>query len=250
MSPRRRTTASWAATPQLLSPQLADLAGVRAGQRVLDVGLWTRRAHGGAGHAAGTRRRGRRRPVRAIRRGRSSATPRRRGAAGLRGAPAVPGPRPSMPPSPSSSSTSWRIRSRVWPRWRGSPGGTASLPRASGITPASTVRSACSGRRRAGSTRTSTTNRSSRARARATWRSSSRRPGCARSRRPCCRPAWSIRASRSGGSRTPLGVGPAGAYVASLDTDRRLELRERCRALLPAAPFVLTARAWAARGLA
>ena len=46
------------------------------------------------------------------------------------------------------------------------------------------------------------------------------------------------------------GVGPAGAYVASLDPERRTELRERCRAALPNAPFVLTSRAWAARGLA
>jgi ubiquinone/menaquinone biosynthesis C-methylase UbiE len=46
------------------------------------------------------------------------------------------------------------------------------------------------------------------------------------------------------------GVGPAGAYVASLGAERRIELRERCRDLLPAAPFVLTARAWAGRGLA
>jgi SAM-dependent methyltransferase len=46
------------------------------------------------------------------------------------------------------------------------------------------------------------------------------------------------------------GVGPAGAYVAGLDAERRAELRERCRALLPTAPFVLTSRAWAARGLA
>ena len=46
-----------------------------------------------------------------------------------------------------------------------------------------------------------------------------------------------------------LGVGPAGAYVASLDADRRAALRERCRATLPPAPFVLTARAWSARGL-
>ena len=46
------------------------------------------------------------------------------------------------------------------------------------------------------------------------------------------------------------GVGPAGSYVASLDPDRRAELRERCRAMLPVAPFTLTARAWAARGLA
>jgi SAM-dependent methyltransferase len=46
------------------------------------------------------------------------------------------------------------------------------------------------------------------------------------------------------------GVGPAGSYVASLDTDRRTQLRETCRALLPKGPFVITARAWAARGLA
>jgi len=47
-----------------------------------------------------------------------------------------------------------------------------------------------------------------------------------------------------------LGVGPAGAHVTGLDPERRAELRERCRALLPEPPFLLTARAWAARGLA
>ena len=46
------------------------------------------------------------------------------------------------------------------------------------------------------------------------------------------------------------GVGPAGAHVASLDPDRQLELRERCRSLAGEPPFVVTARAWAARGLA
>jgi SAM-dependent methyltransferase len=46
-----------------------------------------------------------------------------------------------------------------------------------------------------------------------------------------------------------LGVGPAGVYAAGLDPNRRVELRERCRERLPAAPFVVTARAWAARGL-
>jgi len=46
------------------------------------------------------------------------------------------------------------------------------------------------------------------------------------------------------------GVGPAGSYVTSLDAARQAELRERCRAVLPGAPFVVTARAWAARGLA
>ena len=46
-----------------------------------------------------------------------------------------------------------------------------------------------------------------------------------------------------------LGVGPAGGFAARLDEARLAELRERCRALLPPAPFVLTSRAWAARGL-
>jgi SAM-dependent methyltransferase len=46
-----------------------------------------------------------------------------------------------------------------------------------------------------------------------------------------------------------LGVGPAGAYVASLDPGRRAKLREQCRAMLPAPPFALTAQAWAARGV-
>jgi len=46
------------------------------------------------------------------------------------------------------------------------------------------------------------------------------------------------------------GVGPAGAYVAALDPERREALREACRALLPDAPFRLTAVAWAARGRA
>lgn len=45
------------------------------------------------------------------------------------------------------------------------------------------------------------------------------------------------------------GVGPAGAYVMRLDPGRRDEVRERCRSRLPAGSFVLTSRAWAARGL-
>jgi SAM-dependent methyltransferase len=47
-----------------------------------------------------------------------------------------------------------------------------------------------------------------------------------------------------------LGVGPAGAHVQALDPERQAELRERCRAVLPEAPFRVTVRAWAARGLA
>ena len=44
------------------------------------------------------------------------------------------------------------------------------------------------------------------------------------------------------------GVGPAGSFVAGLDAERQAELRERCRSLLPVAPFVLTSTAWATRG--
>ena len=45
------------------------------------------------------------------------------------------------------------------------------------------------------------------------------------------------------------GVGPAGAYLVSLDADRQVELRNACRAGIHDTPFVVTARAWAARGL-
>lgn len=47
-----------------------------------------------------------------------------------------------------------------------------------------------------------------------------------------------------------LGVGPAGNYVAELDTASRSQLQGLCQEMLPAAPFTLTAQAWAARGVA
>ena len=43
-----------------------------------------------------------------------------------------------------------------------------------------------------------------------------------------------------------LGVGPAGAYVAGLDPDRREDLRRRCLRMLPPAPFTISASAWVA----
>jgi SAM-dependent methyltransferase len=45
------------------------------------------------------------------------------------------------------------------------------------------------------------------------------------------------------------GVGPAGAYVTTLDPDRRESLRAACQAMLPTEPFTIDARAWAARGV-
>jgi hypothetical protein len=47
-----------------------------------------------------------------------------------------------------------------------------------------------------------------------------------------------------------LGVAPSGSYVASLDPVRRDVLRERCRAMLPDPPIRVSAKAWAARGVA
>jgi hypothetical protein len=46
-----------------------------------------------------------------------------------------------------------------------------------------------------------------------------------------------------------FGIGPAGAFLAGLSKDRQTELSELCRERLPEAPFTITARAWAARGL-
>ena len=44
-----------------------------------------------------------------------------------------------------------------------------------------------------------------------------------------------------------LGVGPAGAYVASLPPEQRTALREHCRRLLPGGQVEISALAWAAR---
>jgi SAM-dependent methyltransferase len=45
------------------------------------------------------------------------------------------------------------------------------------------------------------------------------------------------------------GIGPAGAYVRALDDERREELREQCRRLMPDPPFTIQAVAWATRGI-
>jgi SAM-dependent methyltransferase len=47
-----------------------------------------------------------------------------------------------------------------------------------------------------------------------------------------------------------LGVGPAGVYAARLGPRRQAELRDRCRQLLPQAPFTVTAQAWTVRAIA
>jgi hypothetical protein len=47
-----------------------------------------------------------------------------------------------------------------------------------------------------------------------------------------------------------FGVGPAGWFVARLGATDQGHLRELCRERLPKPPFVISARAWSARGLA
>jgi SAM-dependent methyltransferase len=47
-----------------------------------------------------------------------------------------------------------------------------------------------------------------------------------------------------------LGVGPAGSYLRGLDERAQERIRRRCEELLPAGPFTLSTWAWAARGLA
>jgi hypothetical protein len=47
-----------------------------------------------------------------------------------------------------------------------------------------------------------------------------------------------------------LGVAPSGAYVAGLEPEQRTALRERCRESLPEPPFVVSVKAWVARGAA
>jgi SAM-dependent methyltransferase len=46
-----------------------------------------------------------------------------------------------------------------------------------------------------------------------------------------------------------FGVGPAGAAYVALNPDQRARLRERCEALLPPVPFEMASFAWAARGI-
>ena len=46
-----------------------------------------------------------------------------------------------------------------------------------------------------------------------------------------------------------FGVGPAGAHAAGLDAGLRERVREACRARLPEPPFTVTATAWAVRGV-
>lgn len=47
-----------------------------------------------------------------------------------------------------------------------------------------------------------------------------------------------------------VGAGAARRYLGGLDDERRAALRERCRAMLPSGPLELTASAWVARGTA
>src|SRR2546430_2354824 len=62
-------------------------------------------------------------------------------------------------------------------------------------------------------------------------------------------PAWGLPV-QGGCVAAALGPAPSGAHVASLEPDRRTALRELCRERLPEPPFVVSAKAWVARGAA
>jgi SAM-dependent methyltransferase len=47
-----------------------------------------------------------------------------------------------------------------------------------------------------------------------------------------------------------FGIGPAGAYLSGVDDEHQTAIRERCRRALGDGPVTITARAWAARGVA
>ena len=232
-----------------LAPQLADLAGSRAGQRVLDVGCGPGALTAELVAAA---RRGRGvggRPVGAVRRGRPRALSRgRRPAASAEQL-------PFADDAFDAALAQLVVHFMADPvagsaRWRASPAGTASSPPASGITPAGRGRSACSGRRRTSSIPTSRASRSWRARARATSPSCSRTAGLRDVEEAALSVTSSTRASRSGGSRSRSASARPAPTSPRLDAAAADQLRERCRELLPEAPFVVAARAWAARGLA
>ena len=84
----------------------------------------------------------------------------------------------------------------------------------------------------------------------ATWPTSFARLGSATSSTAPSRLTSSTTRSRTGWKPFTLGVAPSGAHVAGLEPDRRTALRELCRERLPEPPFVVSAKAWVARGAA
>lgn len=140
------------------------------------------------------------------------------------------------------------VRRGQWPgcaRWAGLPGPAGWWPHACGITAAAAARWPRSGARCATWTRRQATSRTWPGPANATWRRSSRRPGLGEARASTLTVV--VRQASFGQWWEPftLGVGPAGAYVASLAPARRGALREHCRHLLPAGPVEISATAWA-----
>lgn len=228
-----------------LSPALADFGGVRAGQRVLDVGCGP-----GALTAELARRLG---PdaVAAVDPSESFVAEARAHRASTVGS---PWRRSCLTPTKRSTR-----------RWRSSSEPVAGLAEMPRVTRADGVVAACVWDLAGGRAPISTFWKAApeldssaevesglawRVRVRVISRSCSRRPGCDASKRPSSPRPSSTRASTTGWGPFTLGVGPAGSYARTLHAAELSALRERCRELLPKAPFTVTAVAWTARGIA
>ena len=190
----------------LLSPQLADLAGVRSGQRVLDVGC---------GPGALTSELAARVGAESV----AAVDPSEPFVAAARERnPGVDVRRATAEELPFEDAAFDATLAQLVVHFMADPvGGLTELARvtrrdgssqpASGITAAGRDRSARSGVPPTSSTPTSRTSRVSRGHARGIWPSSSRPRACASWRKPAWSPTSSTRASRTGGSRSPSGSG-------------------------------------------
>ena len=228
-----------------LAPQLADFAGVRAGQRVLDVGCGPGALTGELVQRVGADGRGRGRPVRPLRRRGQRPSPRGRRPAGLGGGTALR--RRRFDAALAQLVVHFMTDPVAGLREMGR------VTRPGGVVAACVWDHAGDGRPLSSS--------GSGARARPDLHDESDLAGAREghlgelfagaglasvSRRREAQVDFS--SFDAWWEPFTLGVGPAGAYAKTLDDTTRAVLRDRCRELLGPPPFTVNTVAWTARG--